>query len=524
MKLGVLKEFGLAQKTQKLKSNYIRRIFIIMMQQMSAYEACKTKLRAAEMFHKRSFSQEVKNTAAVILKNTIGAYEAIAGTPASGSTAGLGIYGGGQSAVAQMDPIGSYKNFIIKIASLGIPALDVFDWVAMEPMATASTQILFTRYVRMSNKGKAKQGDIVSDPFGIMYRQLKDENGNVIGREDATDTKYSSALTSNAFTDAGSTSAQDFKLTWTPVRENTLVVTAGNKTANEKTATAGNPVEGYDKTFVENGITVSVNYQTGAIQITTATASTAGSVIMVAYEYDNVYLPANDIPTYGATVEAISMVAKPHKVRIVWDALSNLIYKNDYGIDIAKELPKKAVEDFMYSIATEVSDAIIEAAPTSTATMSWSLAVENGWIAQHYASFGSVLAAAQAAITKVTKIYAGNRCFIGTALVPVVMAIPGFKQADTDGKIGTQLIGTLGNLKIYYKPDMDDYTYVVFAKGNGTELSVGLLSMYMAALPASIVPTQLLEFADGLNSQGFYSLYDFKILNPILSVKGVVSH
>lgn len=485
----------------------------------SAYESQRTKLRAAEMFHKRTFSQEVKNTAAVILRNTINAYEAVAGggMPASGSTAGLGI--GGQSAVAQLNPVSSYKNFIIKIASLGIPALDVFDWVAMEPMATANTQILFTRYVRMSNKGNAKQGDIISDPFGIMYRQNKDGT-----REDATDPKYSSALTSDVFPDGNATTAQEFTLRWTPVREGTIVVTAGGKVCDEKTATAGTTATGYDATFTENGITVSIKRDTGKIQITTATASGANKVIMIAYEYDNVYLPANDIPTYGATVEAIPMTAKPHKVRIVWDALSNLIYKNDYGIDIAKELPKKAVEDFMYSIATEVSDAIVKEAQTSEYTMNWSLAVENGWIAQHYASFGSVLAAAQAAITKVTKIYAGNRCFIGSALVPVVMAVPGWKPADTDGKIGTQLLGSIGNLKVYFKPDMDDYTYVVFAKGNGTELSVGLLSMYMAALPASFVPTQLLEFADGLNSQGFYSLYDFKILNPMLSVKGTVSH
>lgn len=482
-----------------------------MMQQMSAYEAVKTKIRAAEMFHKRTFDQEVKNTAAVILRNTINAYESV-----SGSTAGLGV--GGQSGVAQMNPIASYKNFIIKIATLGIPALDVFDWVAMEPMATASTQILFTKYVRMSNKGNSKKGDIISDPFGIYYRQKADGT-----REDATDPEYSSALTADAFIDNKGTAAQEFQLRWTPVREGTIIVTAGGKTCNEKTATHSAAAAGYDDKFVENGITVEVNRTTGKISITEAATSTV-AVLSVAYEYDNVYLPANDIPTYGAVVEAIPMTAKPHKVRIVFDALSNLIYKNDYGIDIAKELPKKAVEDFMYSIATEVSDGIVAAAPTSPYTMSWSLAVENGWIAQHYASFGSVLAAAQAAITKVTKIYAGNRCFIGSALVPVVMAVPGFKAADTDGKIGTQLIGSIGNLKVYFKPDMDDYTYVVFAKGSGTELSVGLLSMYMAALPASIIPTQLLEFADGLNSQGFYSLYDWKIINPALSIKGVISH
>lgn len=476
--------------------------------QVSAYEAMKTKIRAAEMFHGKQFTNEVKNTAAVVLKNTIAVLESIEGNF------------GANSAVAQMNPVGSYKNFIIKVASLGIPALDVFDWVAVESMATANSQILFTRYVRLSNKGESKQGDIVSDPFGVYYRENEDGT-----RENAIDATYNGQKTVDAFVDGKVTTAQAFQLRWTPVIKGSLKFTVNGTVYNEADAEAQTAAEGYDAklSFGSGAVIVDINYRTGALQITTAAASTEDD-ILVHYNYDNKYLPADDLPTFGAKVEAIPLVAKPHKLRIVFDALDNLIYKNDYNIDISKELPKKAVEDFMFSIATEVSDAIVANAPTSTATMPFSLSAPDGWIAQHFAAFGTVLNAAQAAITKVTNIYAGNRCFVGTRLVPVVMATPGFKAADVEGKIGTQLIGSIGNLKIYHKPDMDSYTYVVFSKGQGTELSVGILGIYLAALPASVIPTQLLEFADGLNSQGFYSLYDFKIINPYLSVKGKVTH
>ena len=43
----------------------------------AAYEAVKTKVRAAEMFHHRQFSNEVKNTSAVILNNTIKVLNAV---------------------------------------------------------------------------------------------------------------------------------------------------------------------------------------------------------------------------------------------------------------------------------------------------------------------------------------------------------------------------------------------------------------------------------------------------------------
>lgn len=39
-----------------------------------------------------------------------------------------------------------------------------------------------------------------------------------------------------------------------------------------------------------------------------------------------------------------------------------------------------------------------------------------------------------------------------------------------------------------------------------------------------IVPTQLLGFADGAMSQGWSTLYDLKILNPLLLVAGAVTN
>lgn len=473
--------------------------------QISAYEQMKQKIRASEMFHKKQFPQEIKNTTAVVLKNTVAVFEGIEGSF------------GANSGVAQTNPTGSYKNFIIKVATLAIPALDVFDWVAVESMATANSQVLFTRYMRMSNKGTSKQGDIAADPFGIYYRKNADGT-----RENAIDSTYNSELTSNAFTVAAP-GTQTGSLGWKPVREGSLVITIGGVIASEKDAVAASPASTFDAAFVSNGITVNINRRTGAFSIAGATVA-AEDVYTIAYKYDNKFLPADDLPTFGAKVEAIPLVAKPHKLRIVFDALDNLIYKNDYNIDISKELPKKAVEDFMFSVAMQVSDKIVEEAPISTFTMPFSLAAPDGWVAQHFAAFGLVLNAAAAAITKVTNIYAGNRCFIGSSLVPVVMGTPGWKAADTEGKIGTQLIGSIGNLKIYFKPNMNDYEYVVWSKGQGTDLSVGILGIYIAALPASIIPTQLLEFADGLNAQGFYSLYDYVHINPYLSVKGRVSH
>ena len=48
--------------------------------------------------------------------------------------------------------------------------------------------------------------------------------------------------------------------------------------------------------------------------------------------------------------------------------------------------------------------------------------------------------------------------------------------------------------------------------------SAAVYAPYMA-----IVPTQLLQFADGGTTQGWSTLYDLKMLNPLLLVKGQVT-
>lgn len=49
---------------------------------------------------------------------------------------------------------------------------------------------------------------------------------------------------------------------------------------------------------------------------------------------------------------------------------------------------------------------------------------------------------------------------------------------------------------------------------NTADASAILLGIYMA-----VAPTQLVEFADGGNSQGFSTLYDCVVINPNLVVK-----
>ena len=76
---------------------------------------------------------------------------------------------------------------------------------------------------------------------------------------------------------------------------------------------------------------------------------------------------------------------------------------------------------------------------------------------------------------------------------------------------------TLNGIKVYVSPAIPAGRYVLGYNGDDMTTSAAVYAPYMA-----IVPTQLLGFSDGAMSQGFSTLYDLKLLNPLLLVAGQV--
>ena len=96
--------------------------------------------------------------------------------------------------------------------------------------------------------------------------------------------------------------------------------------------------------------------------------------------------------------------------------------------------------------------------------------------------------------------------------------IPGFKAANVGQVNGPYFAGTLNGLKVFVTPNIEDGKFVVGVLGNDMMSAAAVYAPYMA-----IVPTQLLQYADGGTSQGWSTLYDLKILNKNLLVAGRIT-
>ena len=103
-------------------------------------------------------------------------------------------------------------------------------------------------------------------------------------------------------------------------------------------------------------------------------------------------------------------------------------------------------------------------------------------------------------------------------LLPVIAFIKGWQPAPAGNINGPYFAGTLNSLRVYVSPALASGEYLIGVNGDDFMSSVAVYAPYMA-----IVPTQLLQYADGGTSQGWSTLYDLKVLNKDLIVKGKVT-
>lgn len=99
--------------------------------------------------------------------------------------------------------------------------------------------------------------------------------------------------------------------------------------------------------------------------------------------------------------------------------------------------------------------------------------------------------------------------------MPILTFIDAFKAAPTTNVVGPYFAGTLGSMKVYVSPMLSGGKFFVECKGNDMATAPAVYAPYMP-----IIPTQLLEFADGGTSRGWSTLYDMKILSKYEGADG----
>lgn len=114
-------------------------------------------------------------------------------------------------------------------------------------------------------------------------------------------------------------------------------------------------------------------------------------------------------------------------------------------------------------------------------------------------------------VYKATRRFMPNWMLVSPDMMPILTFVPGFKAASSAIANGPYLAGEVAGMKVFVSPALEDKVCILGVLGNDGKTAVGVYAPYMP-----LVPTQLLGLPDGTMEQGFSTMYDMKILNPML--------
>jgi len=420
----------------------------------------------------------------------------------------------------QLGNMKTFKKFCLDLTTVALPNLIANDLVIVFPMKSRTGYIQYLSFVAGSNKGDVRQGDLFNDPFRL-------------GEMTEGRVNYTAALVSD--TQVAAVAAGAYK----PANKWEEIVAEGFKTIVVKDE------EGNDKEveFAEDFINKYTTEELATVafrkfKVMTAVKDAEGKITdytikfaddatgigalaigdKVAYKYDNVKIPQGDLPILNAKIDGIGLEAKARRIAIYYSQMAAFQAKTEMGIDLGEILATQACAELSYQIDTEVVKLLNKAAGKALPQLTFNKALPYGVNKRdHYASFAEIIEQAAVEIYLRTQKYGANYMIISPLLKPMFTLMDGYKPASNIKMNGPYFAGTLNGLKVYVSPVIEANRYVVGYNGDDMVTSAAVYAPYMA-----VVPTQLLGFADGGMSQGFSTMYDLKLLNPLLLAAGQV--
>lgn len=344
-------------------------------------------------------------------------------------------------------------------------------------------------------------GDLYQLKGAITVAEIVDRNGNITVEVTDAQGNTGAALIDTTAGTSGKVGTVNYGRT-----RDGLTTTSTNGALTG--ATAG--LSGADAVTATGTVGVFGNIAFNASILTASSAVTASCV------YNNEYIPQNDVPLINVRMNAIPLIAHARRIAVYFSQMDAFQAKEDYGFDLNEKLAEQAVGQLAYEIDTEGVQLLDKMA--GAAAIEWSRVQPVGVsLSEHYEGFNQVLGIAKKVIYDRTKRFYPNFMLIASDLLPILGFLKNWQAAPAGAINGPFFAGSLDGVKVFVTPSLAEGRFIVGV--NGTD-GMSAAAVYAPYMP--IVPTQLLQFADGGTSQGFSTLYDLKPLNKNLVVAGQV--
>lgn len=387
----------------------------------------------------------------------------------------------------QRADLGSYKKFCLNLTNIALPNLIAHDLVIVHPMTSMTGYVAYLEYTSAKTKGGVTNGQLFNSPFKL-------------GAMDENRTNFTGDRVVEEFT--ATASQTEFPVAWA------AATLEDGKLVDGKVLINGTATDKYTATTADGVTTVKL----------TAAAS-ANDKVRIAYVYDNITVPQADLPAIKAEMKNIPLLAKARRLSVYYSQIAAFQAKTDYGFDLGDQLAEQAVGELSYEIDSEIVELLDEMAGDALTDLTWSKTLPVGVSKRdHYAGFAEIAQLAAKHIYDATQKFAPNYMVASSALLPVLSMCDAFTAAPAGQMNGPYYAGTFAQLKVFISPRMEEGEFIVGVNGNDMMSSAAVYAPYMA-----IVPTQLIQFADGGTTQGWSTMYDLKPLNDALVIKGKIT-
>ena len=405
--------------------------------------------------------------------------------------------------------IGDFQKYAFPLVRAIFPELVANQLVSVQPMMGPVSQVFYLDFVYGSTKGSVQKGTKVFDSLGLgpnnPYYSSPMVEGEVLGTGNGSNAQFTP------------------NLSYTPVRAGSVSITDGVSTVTDD----GNG------NLVGDG-TGTVDYTSGAVDVTFATAPTNGASVSINYEYD---MEGNsNIPEVDLILTSSPVVARPRKMKARWSLESAFNLRALHGLEAEVELTSAVGANVRFEVDREIILDLTNAVPSQNLAPAWSKSKIFKDTDSYSAATGSAdtVGYTEHLLSLVNQfVVAGNKIFgstgratgqwivIGLSVADVVETLPGFVPVPgmPNGMTkGVYMAGTLnGRWAIYKDPFYPSNQWLMGYKGS-TFLEAGYV--YAPYIPLYTTPMIVLD--DFIGRKGLATQYGKKMINPRFYSKGLI--
>ena len=323
--------------------------------------------------------------------------------------------------------VGNFERFSYPIVRAVYPNLIAHQLVSTQPMLGPISLVFYMKFLYASTKGGVVAGqDMIENPdHNYGGEQVEDE----------------SAGTGN-----GAATQFQGNLSWTPLRPGSLVLSDGDQVVTDD----GNGNLVGDVGAGNN----TVNYGTGAYDVTFAAAPDNGDPITAAYQFN---MEANNsLPEVDLVLTSTPVMAKPRKLRTKWSVEAGQDLMAVHNMSAEVELVSAIANELRFEVDQDIIRDLLKISHKD---------VNGGWsktpgagvsYTEHKTTFWDTVTAMSNNIFQKTGRAEMTWIVAGTNVASVIETMPGFVKGTKLAGRGVYQTGTLNGYPVFknsYMPD-----------------------------------------------------------------------